>query len=80
MVLADDNFASIAKAIKEGRTVYQNLRKSIQFMLPTNGAQAGVIVAAILFGLTLPITPVQILWVNMVTAVTLALTLAFEPA
>ncbi|MGB5742231.1 MAG: cation-transporting P-type ATPase [Sedimenticolaceae bacterium] len=79
MVLADDNFASIARAVKEGRTVYQNLRKSIQFILPTNGAQAGVIVAAILFGLTLPITPVQILWVNMVTAVTLALTLAFEP-
>jgi magnesium-transporting ATPase (P-type) len=79
MVLADDNYASIARAVKEGRTVYQNLRKSIQFILPTNGAQAGVIVAAILFGLTLPITPVQILWVNMVTAVTLALTLAFEP-
>ena len=79
MVLADDNFASIARAVREGRTVYQNLRKSIQFILPTNGAQAGVIVAAILFGLTLPITPVQILWVNMVTAVTLALTLAFEP-
>ncbi len=79
MVLADDNFASIARAVKEGRTVYQNLRKSIQFILPTNGAQAGVIVAAILFGLMLPITPVQILWVNMVTAVTLALTLAFEP-
>ena len=79
MVLADDNFASISRAVKEGRTVYQNLRKSIQFILPTNGAQAGVIIAAILFGLTLPITPVQILWVNMVTAVTLALTLAFEP-
>ena len=79
MVLADDNFASIARAVKEGRTVYQNLRKSIQFILPTNGAQAGVIVTAIVFGLTLPITPVQILWVNMVTAVTLALTLAFEP-
>ncbi|MEW8628170.1 MAG: cation-transporting P-type ATPase [Candidatus Thiodiazotropha sp.] len=80
MVLADDNFVSIAHAVREGRTVYQNLRKSIQFILPTNGAQAGVIVAAILFGLTLPITPVQILWINMVTAVTLALTLAFEPA
>ncbi|MCG8489577.1 MAG: cation-transporting P-type ATPase [Chromatiales bacterium] len=80
MVLADDNFVSIAHAVREGRTVYQNLRKSIQFILPTNGAQAGVIIAAILFGLTLPITPVQILWINMVTAVTLALTLAFEPA
>ena len=79
IVLADDNFASIAHAVEEGRTVYDNLRKALLFLLPTNGAQALVIVAAILFGLTLPITPVQILWVNMVTAVTLALALAFEP-
>jgi cation transport ATPase len=70
MVLADDNFASIAHAVEEGRTVYDNLRKALLFLLPTNGAQALVIIAAILFGLTLPITPVQILWVNMVTAVT----------
>ncbi|MDG4596338.1 MAG: cation-transporting P-type ATPase [Candidatus Contendobacter sp.] len=80
MVLADDNFASIAHAVEEGRTVYDNLRKALLFILPTNGAQALVIVAAILLGVTLPITPVQILWVNMVTAVTLALALAFEPA
>lgn len=80
MVLADDNFASIAHAVEEGRTVYDNLRKALLFTLPTNGAQALVIVAAILLGVTLPITPVQILWVNMVTAVTLALALAFEPA
>jgi magnesium-transporting ATPase (P-type) len=79
MVLADDNFASIVHAIEEGRTVYDNLRKALLFILPTNGAQALVITAAILLGLTLPITPVQILWVNMVTAVTLALALAFEP-
>ena len=79
MVLADDNFASIAAAVREGRTVYANIKKSILFILPTNGAEAFVIVAAILFGLTLPITPVQILWVNMVAAVTLALALAFEP-
>jgi len=78
MVLADDNFASIAAAVEEGRTVYDNIRKAIGFILPTNGGQAGMLIVAILFGLTLPITPVQILWVNMVTAVTLALALAFE--
>lgn len=80
MVLADDNFASIDAAVEEGRTVYDNLRKSIVFTLPTNGGEAAVIVAAILLGVALPITPVQILWVNMVTAVTLSLALAFEPA
>jgi len=80
MVLADDNFASIAHAVEEGRTVYANLRKTILFLLPTNGGQALVILAAVLAGSTLPITPVQILWVNMVTAVTLGLALAFEPA
>jgi len=80
IVLADDNFASIAHAVEEGRTVYDNLRKALLFTLPTNGAEALVIVAAILFGVTLPITPVQVLWVNMVTAVTLSLALAFEPA
>jgi magnesium-transporting ATPase (P-type) len=79
MVLADDNFNSIVEAVAEGRTVYDNLKKSFIFILPTNGAQALVIVCAILFGLTLPITPIQILWVNMVTAITLALVLAFEP-
>ncbi|MDO9636543.1 MAG: HAD-IC family P-type ATPase, partial [Thiobacillus sp.] len=73
MVLADDNFASIAHAVEEGRTVYGNLKKAIVFILPTNAAQAGMVLIAILLGLTLPITPVQILWVNMVTAVTLAL-------
>lgn len=79
MVLADDNFASIADAVEEGRSVYDNLKKSIIFILPTNGGEAFIIVAAIVMGETLPITPVQILWVNMITAVTLALTLAFEP-
>jgi magnesium-transporting ATPase (P-type) len=79
MVLADDNFASIAYAVEEGRTVYDNLRKALLFILPTNGGESLVIIAAILFGLVLPITPVQILWVNMVTAVTLALALAVEP-
>ena len=80
MVLADDNFASIANAVEEGRTVHDNLKKAILFILPTNAAQALAIVAAILLGLELPITPLQILWVNMITAVTLALALAFEAA
>jgi magnesium-transporting ATPase (P-type) len=80
IVLADDNFASIASAVEEGRTVYDNLRKTLLFILPTNGGQAGTILVAIGLGMVLPILPVQILWVNMVTAVTLALTLAFEPA
>jgi magnesium-transporting ATPase (P-type) len=81
MVLADDNFASIAHAVEEGRTVYDNLKKAILFILPTNGGEALIILAAILFGFhQLPLTAVQILWVNMVTAVTLALSLAFEPA
>jgi len=80
MVLADDNFASIARAVEEGRTVYDNLKKAILFILPTNGGEALTIIAAILLGRMLPITPVQILWINMITAVTLALALAFEPA
>jgi magnesium-transporting ATPase (P-type) len=78
MVLADDNFASIAAAVEEGRTVYDNLRKAIVLCCcrPTAARPAMVAdLAAVLLGLTLPITPVQILWVNMVTAVTLSLAL-----
>jgi magnesium-transporting ATPase (P-type) len=80
MVITDDHFASIVAGVEEGRTVYDNIRKSILFILPTNGAEALVVVAAVLLGRMLPITPAQILWVNMITAVTLALSLAFEPA
>ena len=79
MVLADDNFASITAAVREGRTVYNNIEKAILFMLPTNGGQALTILAAIFLGLVLPITPPQILWINMVTSVTLALAISFEP-
>jgi len=79
MVLADDNFASIVAAVREGRTVYDNLMKVISWTLPTNGGEALTILAALAFGLALPITPVQILWINMITAATLGLTLAFEP-
>ncbi|MCC5877790.1 MAG: cation-transporting P-type ATPase [Candidatus Sumerlaeia bacterium] len=78
MVLTDDNFVSIANAVEEGRTVYDNLRKSILFILPTNGGEGLTILMAILLGRSLPLTPVQVLWVNMVTAVTLALALSFE--
>jgi magnesium-transporting ATPase (P-type) len=80
MVLADDNFATITHAVEEGRAVYDTLKKAIMFILPTNGGEALVLLVAIAFGLTLPITPLQILWINMITAVTLALALAFEPA
>lgn len=79
IVLADDNFSSIVAAIKEGRAVYDNLRKNIIFILPTDGAEALIIIVAILFGWTLPITPLQILWVNTITAITLGLALSFEP-
>lgn len=80
MVLADDNFATIAAAVREGRAVYDNLKKFILFMLPTNGGEALVVIAAILFELALPLTPAQVLWINMVTSSTLGLALAFEPA
>ncbi|MCW5604612.1 MAG: cation-transporting P-type ATPase [Burkholderiales bacterium] len=80
MVLADDNFATIATAVREGRAVYDNLKKFILFMLPTNGGEALVVISAILFELTLPLTPAQVLWINMVTSSTLGLALAFEPA
>ena len=79
MILADDNFASITAAVKEGRTVYNNIEKAILFMLPTNVAQALVIAVAILFGFTMPITAPQVLWVNMVTSVALGLVISFEP-
>ncbi|WP_374344214.1 cation-transporting P-type ATPase [Azonexus sp.] len=78
MVLVDDNFASIAAAVEEGRTVYDNLRKAVVYVLPTSIGQAAMVLIAVLLGVTLPITPVQILWVNMVTAVTLSLAIAFE--
>ena len=78
MVLVDDNFASIVAAVREGRTVYDNLKKVVAMVLPTNGGETGALLVALVFGFTLPITPIQILWVNMVTGVALELTLAFE--
>jgi magnesium-transporting ATPase (P-type) len=79
LVLADDNFASIVAAVREGRTVYDNIRKVISWTLPTNAGEAMTIMVALLLGLTLPVTPVQILWINLITAITLGVALAFEP-
>ncbi|MFZ1413090.1 MAG: HAD-IC family P-type ATPase [Defluviicoccus sp.] len=79
MILADDNFASISAAVKEGRTVYNNIEKAILFLFPTNVAQGLVIAVAIFLGFTLPITAPQVLWVNMVTSVALGLAICFEP-
>jgi magnesium-transporting ATPase (P-type) len=79
IVLADDNFASIAAAVREGRTVYDNIKKVISWTLPTNGGEAMTVLLALALGTALPILPVQILWTNMITAVTLGIALAFEP-
>ena len=78
MVLTDDNFATIEAAVEEGRAVFDNLVKFITWTLPTNIGEGLVILVAVFAGVTLPITPVQILWINMTTAVLLGLTLAFE--
>jgi calcium-translocating P-type ATPase len=79
LVLADDNFASIAAAVREGRTVYDNLKKVISWTLPTNTGEGLTIVLALLLGLALPVTAVQILWINLITGITLGIALAFEP-
>lgn len=79
LVLADDNFASIAAAVREGRTVYDNIKKVISWTLPTNAGEALTIIVALIFGMALPVTAVQILWINLITAITLGIALAFEP-
>ncbi|MBS9477198.1 HAD-IC family P-type ATPase [Ancylobacter radicis] len=79
VVLVDDNFASIVAAVREGRTVYDNIRKMIAFTLPTNGGEVLGVIIAILLGATLPMSPAQILWLNLILSITLGLALAFEP-
>ena len=79
MVLADDNFATIGNAVREGRAIYDNIRKFVLFMLPTNGGEALIVISAILFNLPLPLTAAQVLWINLATSSTLGLALAFEP-
>lgn len=80
MVLTDDNFATIESAVAEGRGIYDNLVKFIAWTLPTNASEGLVILCAVFLGATLPVTPLQILWINMSTAVLLGLMLSFEPA
>lgn len=80
MVLTDDNFATINAAVYEGRAIYDNIRKVIAWSLATNGGEAIAIILALLIGLILPMSAVQILWINVVLTVTLALSLSFEPA
>ncbi|MGZ8153515.1 MAG: HAD-IC family P-type ATPase, partial [Methylovulum sp.] len=79
MVLTDDHFSTIQAAVEEGRGVFDNLVKFITWTLPTNLGEGLVITAAVFANVALPITPVQILWINMTTAVLLGLMLAFEP-
>jgi magnesium-transporting ATPase (P-type) len=79
MVLTDDNFATLVAAVEEGRGVFDNLTKFVVWTLPTNFGEGLVLTAAIVLGIALPITPLQILWINMTTAALLGLTLAFEP-
>lgn len=79
MILTDDNFASMVAAVEEGRGVFDNLTKFMAWTLPTNVGEAMVLLTAILFGTILPVLPVQLLWVNLMTSVLLGLTLVFEP-
>jgi magnesium-transporting ATPase (P-type) len=79
MLLTDDNFASIEAAVEEGRTVYQNLRKAIAFLLPVNGGESMTILISALLARDLPILSLQVLWLNMINSVTMTVPLAFEP-
>ncbi|AKO52587.1 carbonate dehydratase [Marinobacter psychrophilus] len=79
MMLIDDNFATVVAAVEEGRGVFGNLKKFIVWTLPTNGGEGLVILLAVVLGVSLPLLPVHILWVNMTTAIFLGLMLAFEP-
>lgn len=79
MVLTDDNFATIAAAVEEGRGVFDNLTKIIVWALPTNVGGGLILLVAVLLGLALPILPVHVLWINTVTTSVLGLVLALEP-
>jgi len=79
MLLTDDNFSSIEAAVEEGRCIFDNLTKFIVWTLPTNAGEAMILLTAIFTGMSLPILPVQLLWINMMTAILLGLMLVFEP-
>lgn len=78
MILADDNFGTIFNAVKEGRRIYDNFRKTVLFILPTNVCEAILIAGSILLGFSVILTPVQILWINLITSVTISFGLIFE--
>ena len=80
MVLADDNFSTIVDAIKEGRRVYDNIKKTIKFLLPTSIAEGLIVLISIILNNPLPLEPVQLLWINMVSAITISFAFVFEPA
>jgi magnesium-transporting ATPase (P-type) len=80
MVLLDDNFATIRVAVEEGRRIYDNIIKSIIWLLPTNASLGFIIVISSFFNLGMPVTPLHILWINTIAAVLLGTTLAFEVA
>ncbi|QJA06241.1 HAD-IC family P-type ATPase [Thermosulfurimonas marina] len=79
MVLLDDRFVTLVEAVREGRTVFDNLRKSLLFILPTNGGECLLLLAALVAASVLPVLPLHILWINLVTTVALAVTLSLEP-
>jgi len=79
MLLTDDNFATIEAAVEEGRAVYLNLRRTLAFLLPVNGGASMTILLGSLLGLELPVTALQVLWLNMVSSLTMSMPLAFEP-
>lgn len=80
MVLADDNFATLTTAIKEGRHVYDNIKKTIRFLLPTSFAEGLIVLISILLQQEMPLVPTQLLWINMVSAITIQFAFLFEPA
>jgi Ca2+-transporting ATPase len=79
-VLLDDNFATIVAAVEEGRIIYDNIRKFVKYLLATNSAELWLMLVAPLLGMPLPLLPLQILWINLVTDGPTALTLGVEPA
>jgi len=80
MVLLDDNFATIVAAVEEGRVIYDNIRKFVKYLLTTNSSELWLMLVAPFMGMPLPLLPLQILWINLITDGPTALTLGVEPA